>query len=160
MDHNSLNIFWHNEKVHEILNNKFGVYSSNYDNINYLLALAYSDFTSPIRYHSSNSATNTVVTSNVPYPRIHHSTYFMAPMREPEDVIFEHHDVSELIQETFDDSNKFVKTFNDESVPDQELFKKSIYNLSSNYIFRGDFVQSELFDVNKNSQYYTQSFLN
>lgn len=32
------NIFWHNEKLHQLFYNKFGVYSCNYDNINYLLA--------------------------------------------------------------------------------------------------------------------------
>jgi len=35
LDHTSYCVYWQNEKLHEIFYDKFGVYSSNYDNINY-----------------------------------------------------------------------------------------------------------------------------
>lgn len=34
-EHASYNVYWQNEKLHEIFYKKLGVYSSNYDNINY-----------------------------------------------------------------------------------------------------------------------------
>ena len=90
------NIFWHNEKLHDIFYKKYGVYSSNYDHINYLLALAYSDLTSPMRFEGKGLSNFTdTLTGLVTYPQLKHSSYQMAPMCEPEDAILEDPDVDD-----------------------------------------------------------------
>ena len=111
------NVFWHNEKLYDIFNQKFGVYSSSYEHINYLLALAYSDFTSPMRFQGKGlSSFNKMVTDLVCYPRLKHSSYQMAPMCEPEDMILENHDIDDLFDSCFDSDNKFFCTSNNEEL--------------------------------------------
>lgn len=158
LEHSDLNIYYQNEKLHDIFYKKFGVYSSNYDNINYLHALGYSDFTSTIRFSSDpNQSMSKLISNMVPYPRLHFAPFQMAPLYEPDDMIVEHHDVDQLLMEAYDDDNKFCVSSHNEclEMKQEDYMSKFSYNLGCSYTFRGNFVHAEKADIQNlvNSHY-------
>lgn len=52
-----LMVYYQNEKLYDIFNNNFGCYTNgSYNSVNYLLSLAYSDITSPIRFGTATAS--------------------------------------------------------------------------------------------------------
>jgi hypothetical protein len=55
--YSDLMVYYQNEKLYDIFNNNFGCYTSgSYNSVNYLLSLAYSDITSPIRFGTATTS--------------------------------------------------------------------------------------------------------
>lgn len=148
-EYTCVDFFWQNSALYNMLAYNLDMHETTFCDINKLIAMAYSDILSPMRYNKEGNGCKSIqeiVNNLVVNPTFKQCNLAMDPILDPENALFHEFDLQNTINNVYNPNNSFsirkdgkpnTVAYNFKQSYHPEHWEAQTKELSSMFIFRG-----------------------